>query len=193
MGSCSPPFMAEIARALGERHEPLKPDLQTRRTRGSAHLPRPFHRPHQDHQKPSPVRVPAPARHGRPVHQPRGCRRAERPDLGASTRDRRGTANRAKRRILAHWAGPAPVTECDPISGPACCLPAMRAAGGVDPWLPQPVLAILVRVLDQRQGRHLLVLEQVRRLDLNGFGLAPCGKDHRFVMEHLLIDVEGCA
>jgi hypothetical protein len=28
--------------------------------------------------------------------------------------------------------GPAPVTECDPISGPACCLPAMRAAGDAD-------------------------------------------------------------
>jgi hypothetical protein len=27
------------------------------------------------------------------------------------------------------------------------------------PWLPPPVLVILVRVLDQRQGRHLLVLE----------------------------------
>ena len=69
----------------------------------------------------------------------------------------------------------------------------MRAAGGADPWLPQPVLAILASMLDQRQGRHLLVLEQVRRLDLNGFGLAPGGKDHRFVLEHLLIDVEGCA
>jgi len=48
-------------------------------------------------------------------------------------------------------------------------------------------------VLDQWPGRHLLVLEQVRRLDLNGFDLAPCGKDHRFVLEHLLIDVEECA
>ena len=48
-------------------------------------------------------------------------------------------------------------------------------------------------LLDQRQGRHLLVLEQVRRLDLNRFGLAPGGKDHRFVLEHLLIDVERCA
>src|SRR5260370_41857416 len=64
---------------------------------------------------------------------------------------------------------------------------------GMDPWLPLPVLAILVSVLDQRQGRHLLVSEQIRRLDLNGFGLAPCGKDHRFVLEHLLIDVERCA
>jgi hypothetical protein len=27
------------------------------------------------------------------------------------------------------------------------------------PWLPQPVLAILVSMLDQRQGRHLLVLQ----------------------------------
>ena len=69
----------------------------------------------------------------------------------------------------------------------------MRAAGGADPWLPQPVLAVLVRVLDQRQGRHLLVLEQVRRLDLNGCGLAPGGKDHRFVLEHLLIDEQRCA
>jgi len=34
----------------------------------------------------------------------------------------------------------------------------MRAAAGVDPWLPQPVLVILARMLDQRQGRHLLVL-----------------------------------
>jgi hypothetical protein len=48
-------------------------------------------------------------------------------------------------------------------------------------------------MLDQWQGRHLLVLEQVRRPDLNGFGLAPGGKDHRFVLEHLLIDVERCA
>jgi hypothetical protein len=78
-------------------------------------------------------------------------------------------------------------------SGPACCLPAMRAAGGADLRLPQPVLVILIRMLDQRQGRHLLVLEQVGRLDLNGFGLAPCGKDHRFVLEQLLIDVERCA
>ena len=31
---------------------------------------------------------------------------------------------------------PALVTECDPISGPACCLPTMRAAAGMDPWLP---------------------------------------------------------
>src|SRR3984893_4948811 len=108
-------------------------------------------------------------------------------------RQRHPKADLRYRRILAHWAGPAPVTECDPISGPACCLPAMRAAGGVDPWLPPPVLAVLVRVLDQRRGCHLLVLEQVRRLDLNGFGLAPCGKDHRFVLEHLLIDVERCA
>src|SRR5215471_10754604 len=69
----------------------------------------------------------------------------------------------------------------------------MRAAAGADPWLPQPVLIILVRMLDQRPGRHLLVLEQVRRLELNGFGLAPCGKDHRFVLEHLLIEVERCA
>lgn len=75
---------------------PLKPELQTRRTCGSAHSPRRFHRPHQDHQKPSPVRVPAPTRRGRPVHRPRGCWRAERPDLDASTRDRRGTANRAE-------------------------------------------------------------------------------------------------
>jgi len=67
------------------------------------------------------------------------------------------------------------------------------AAAGMDPWLQQPVLVILVRVLDQRPGRHLLVLEQVRRPDLNGFGLAPCGKDHRFVLEHLLIDVQRCA
>jgi hypothetical protein len=48
-------------------------------------------------------------------------------------------------------------------------------------------------MLDQRQGRHLLVPEQVRRLELNGFGLAPRGKHHRFVLEHLLIDVERCA
>src|SRR5260370_15151835 len=27
-------------------------------------------------------------------------------------------------------------------------------------WLPQPVLAILLSMLDQRQGRHLLVSEQ---------------------------------
>jgi hypothetical protein len=119
--------------------------------------------------------------------------RAESPDLKHCSDQTAICQGRTDRRILAHWAGPAPVTECDPISGPACCLPAMRAAGGVDPWLPPPVLAVLVRVLDQRQGRHLLVLEQVRRLDLNGFGLAPCGKDHRFVLEHLLIDVEGCA
>jgi hypothetical protein len=33
------------------------------------------------------------------------------------------------------------------------------AAAGIDPWLLQPVLAILVSMLDQRQGRHLLVLE----------------------------------
>ena len=64
------------------------------------------------------------------------------------------------------------------------------AAAGRDPWLPQPVLAILLSVLDQWQGGHLLVLEQVRRADLNRFGPAPCGKDHRFVLEHLLIDVE---
>ena len=31
------------------------------------------------------------------------------------------------------------------------------------------------------------------RLELNGFGLAPCGKDHLFVLEHLLVDVERCA
>jgi hypothetical protein len=48
-------------------------------------------------------------------------------------------------------------------------------------------------MLDQRQGRHVLVLEQVRRPDLNGFGLAPRGKDHRFVLEHLLIHVQRCA
>jgi hypothetical protein len=59
----------------------------------------------------------------------------------------------------------------------------------MDPWLPQPVLVILVSMLDQRQGCHLLVLKQVR-VDLNGFGLAPCGEDHRFVLEHLLVDVE---
>ena len=73
-----------------------------------------------------------------------------------------------------------------------------RAATLVEPqqaglWLAHPVLVLLVGMPDQRQGRHLLVLEQVRRLDLNRFGLAPCGKDHRFVLEHLLIDVEGCA
>jgi hypothetical protein len=28
-------------------------------------------------------------------------------------------------------------------------------------------------MLGQRQGGHLLVLEQIRRLELNGFGLAP--------------------
>ena len=33
------------------------------------------------------------------------------------------------------------------------------AAAGKGPWLPQPVVAILVILLDQRQGRHLLVLE----------------------------------
>ena len=33
------------------------------------------------------------------LHRPRGCRRAERPDPGASTRDRRGTVNRAIGRI----------------------------------------------------------------------------------------------
>ena len=59
--------------------------------------------------------------------------------------------------------------------------------------LPQPVLAVLVSMLDQRQGRHLLVPEQVRRPDLNGFGLAPRGEDHRFVLEHLLIELERCA
>ena len=48
-------------------------------------------------------------------------------------------------------------------------------------------------MLDQRQGRRLLVLEQVRRPDLNGFGLAPRRKDHRFVLEHLLIDIQRCA
>jgi hypothetical protein len=61
------------------------------------------------------------------------------------------------------------------------------------PWLPQPVLVILVRMPDQRQGRHLLVLEEIRRPELNGFGLAPCSKDHRLVLEHLLINVERCA
>jgi hypothetical protein len=77
---------------------PLKPELQTRRTRGSAHLPRPFHRPHQDHQ--NQAQSASQRRRGvADLHRPRGCRRAERPDLGASTRDRRGTANRAERRL----------------------------------------------------------------------------------------------
>src|SRR5215831_1769621 len=67
------------------------------------------------------------------------------------------------------------------------------AAAGMNPRLPQPVLVIVVNLLDQRQGRHLLVPEQVRRLELNGFGLAPRGKDHRFVPEHLLIDIQRCA
>ena len=44
-----------------------------------------------------------------------------------------------------------------------------------------------------RQGPHLLVLEQIRRLDLHGFGLAPCGRGHRFVPEHLPVEVERCA
>jgi hypothetical protein len=84
----------------------------------------------------------------------------------------------------AHSASEAtPATEPFTLVGPQ----------QVWPWLPQPVLVILVSMLDQRQRRHLLVLEQVRRPDLNGFGLAPCGKDHRFVLEHLLIDVERCA
>jgi hypothetical protein len=43
-------------------------------------------------------------------------------------------------------------------------------------------------MLDQRQGRHLLMLEQVRRCELHGFGLAPRREHHRFVLEHLLID-----
>jgi len=59
--------------------------------------------------------------------------------------------------------------------------------------LPQPVLAVLVGMLDQRQGRHLLVPEQVRGPDLHGFGLAPRSEDHRFVLEHLLIELERCA
>src|SRR5262249_36692164 len=58
------------------------------------------------------------------------------------------------------------------------------------PRLPQPVLVILISLLDQRQGRHLLGPEEIPGLELNGFGLAPCRKDHRFVLEHLLIDVE---
>src|SRR5260370_23729541 len=67
------------------------------------------------------------------------------------------------------------------------------AAAGTDPWLPRPVLAVLVRMLDQWLGRHLLVPGQVRRPDLDGFGLGPCGEDHRFVLEHLLAGVERCA
>jgi hypothetical protein len=64
---------------------------------------------------------------------------------------------------------------------------------GIDPWLPSPVLVIVVSMLDQWQGGHLLVLKQISRLELNRFGLAPGGKDHRFVLEHLLVDVERCA
>jgi len=41
-GSCSPPFMAEVATALGERYEPAKPELQTHRTRGALTCHRPF-------------------------------------------------------------------------------------------------------------------------------------------------------
>jgi hypothetical protein len=37
--------------------------------------------------------------------------------------------------------------------------PADQTGWVLDPWLPQPVLVILVGMLDQRQGRHLLVLE----------------------------------
>jgi hypothetical protein len=70
-----------------------------------------------------------------------------------------------------------------------------RAAVGVcvDRWLPHPVLVILVSMLDQRHGGYLLVLDQIRRPDLNGLGLAPRGKDHPFMLEHLLIEVERCA
>ncbi len=98
MGSCPPSFMAEIARPSAGGTSPLKPEIQARRTRGSAHLPRALSPPAPRSLKPSPVRVPAPAQRGRPVHRPRGGRRAERPNLGASTRYRRGTANHAERR-----------------------------------------------------------------------------------------------
>jgi len=54
---------------------------------------------------------------------------------------------------------------------------------GKGPWLPQPVLVIVVGVLCQRHGGgRLLVLEQVRRVELHRFGLAPCGEGHRFVL-----------
>ena len=75
---------------------PLKPELQTRRTCGSAHLPRALSPPAPRSPKTKPSPRPAPTRRGRPVHRPRGSRRAERPDLDSSTRDRRGTANRAE-------------------------------------------------------------------------------------------------
>ena len=117
--------------------------------------------------------------------------------LAISARDSGGSLMHQLPRLSADTCalgpGQRPVTECDPASGLACCLPAMRAAAGAGLPLPQPVLVVLVRMLDQRQGHRLLVLEQVRRPDLNGFGLAPCGKDHRFVLEQLLIDVDGRA
>src|SRR5215813_8264777 len=61
---------------------------------------------------------------------------------------------------------------------------------GMGPWLPQPVFVVVVSMLDQRQGGHLLVLEEIRHRELNRFGLAARGKDHRLVLEHVLIDVE---
>lgn len=64
---------------------------------------------------------------------------------------------------------------------------------GRDRWLAQPVLVVLVGMLDQRHGGYLLVLDQIRRPDLNGLGLASCGKDHPFMLEQLLIEVERCA
>ena len=63
----------------------------------------------------------------------------------------------------------------------------------VDGWLLQPVLVILVSMLDQRHGGHLLVLDQIGRPDLNGLSLAPRGEDHPFMLEHLLVEVERCA
>jgi hypothetical protein len=99
MGSRSPPFMTEIARGPAGSTSPFRPELQTRRTRGSAHLPRALSPPAPRSPKTKPSPVPAPTRRGLPVHRPRGHRRAERPDLAASTRDRRGTTNRTERRF----------------------------------------------------------------------------------------------
>ena len=69
--------------------KPENPNAHDPRERSLATGPSP---PAPRSLKSSPVRVPAPTRRGRRVHRPRGGRRAERPDLGASTRDRRGTA-----------------------------------------------------------------------------------------------------
>src|SRR6266498_424628 len=80
----------------------------------------------------------------------------------------------------------------DGSAGPAqgvLCAPAMA----LSTLLARPLLLALVGVLDQRRGRHLLVLEQIGRPDLHGFGLTPCGKHDSVVLEHLGIDVHGCA